>query len=219
MPVTGSGLGDEVGNSSIQFSPRELEATAATVLNRAALGIVKDSLEVSFMQLGGNLWKYNSDASRPTLAPLINVRVTAAQKEIVDRSWDTFFEELKKNLPVDTADRLTREKLKAKEDRNPSYVALEEILVSSARTLAMLHEAANAGEANSTAARNALINISIAATAPENINDIGKSFFTEARNFLDAAGSNYIYHDQLSQNVKIAESELNRMKTIINEGS
>ncbi|HRD55391.1 MAG TPA: hypothetical protein PLC42_03235 [Parachlamydiaceae bacterium] len=214
MPITGSGLGDEAGNSSIQFGPRELEATAFTFFNRASLGIVKDSLEVSFMQLGGNLWKYNSAASRPVLAPLIQARVNATLKEISERSWDAFFEELRKNLPADTADRLLRERAKAKEDRSPSYIALEEILVSSAKTLAMIREAAKADSPNSAAAQTALFNIAIAANSATTMAEIGTEFFKEAHSFLDAQGSNYIYHDLLSQNVNAAEKELNRMQAI-----
>ncbi len=214
MSISGSGLGDEIGGPR-ERGPRELEATAFVSLNKAALAIVADSIEISFTKFGGNLWKYEASASRPTLAPLMNARVESSLTSVEDKSWEAFYDQIVKNLPSEIAARMIKEKEKAKEDRNVSYVALEEVLVGASKILSWIHAASIPDDENSVAARNSITNFIMATTAGKNLNESGRAFFNEAREFLELSGSNNVYADQLSNHLTQAEKELNRMETLM----
>lgn len=212
MSISSSGLGDEVGGPR-ERGPRELETTAFVTLNKAALAIVADSIEISFVKFGGNLWKYEASASRPTLAPLMNARVQSSEQTIEDKSWEAFYDQMVKNLPSEIAARMIKEKEKAKEERNVSYVALEEVLVGASKILSWIHAASIPDHENSAAARNSMTNFIMATIAGKNLNEAARAFFNEAREYLEISGSNNIYADQLSNHLTQAEKELNRMET------
>lgn len=211
-----SSSSDQVGGPS-QMGARELEATAIAQLNKIALGLVADSIEISFIKLGGNVWKYQASAPRPTLAPLESARHDSL-KEAEDKSWKAFFDQLVENLPSEVAARLIREKQKAKEERNISYTALEEVLVTTAKALAFVQAASKLDDKASIAALNNLVNLLVIDNAVIHLNHLGKEFFKEAHHFLDSVGSNYTHHDKLMHDVQEAEKNLKLLEILTQEG-
>lgn len=216
MGISSSGLGDQIGGPT-QLGARELEATAIAQLTKAALGMVADSIEISFVKLGGNLWKYAASSSRPTLAPLESARQSTLEKA-EDKSWKAFFDQLIENLPSEIAARLIREKQKAKEERSVPYMALEEVLVTTAKALSFIQSASKVNEPASAAYINALANLLVADNAALHLNRLGKEFFKEAHQFLESVGSNYVHHDKLSHDLQEAEKILNHMEILNKKG-
>lgn len=218
MPVTGSGLGDEIGSPQ-QMGPRELEATAAVVVNRAALAIVKDSIEISFTQFGGNLWNYMASSSQPTLShPLETLRTSSASKPAEDTSWKEFFDKLIQDLPAEIAARLIREREKLKEERSISYTGLNDFLMTMAKALSWVESASKPENPNSVAYRNMVLNLALPTIIAENLSSFGKTFLEEAFQYLNHVGPNNIHYDELSNILNQANSTLNYMSSLEGKG-
>ena len=211
MPDMGITHGDEIGNAARMSSQVERQTMPTVTLNKAMLAIVVDSLEVSFTRFGGNLWKYESGASRPVLAPLISTRSAISEKED-DTSWKGLFDQLVEGLPAEVAVRLAIENEKPKSERNEAYTALNNLLIGTAKALLWI-ESASKPSANEASSAPLISDI-----AGENMGLIGKEFLREAFNFLDSIGSNYVHHDKLSNNLKQMEVGFNRMEYLRKQG-
>lgn len=211
MPDIGVTHGDEIGNATRMTSQVERETMPNVTLNKAMLAIVVDSLEVSFTRYGGNVWKYDSSASRPVLAPLISTRTAISEKED-DTSWKGLFDQLIEGLPAEVAARLIIENEKPKSEKNEAYTALNNLLIGTAKALVWI-ESSSKAEANDAPSTPLLSDV-----AGENLGLVGKEFLREAFNFLDSAGSNYVHYDKLSNNLKQMETGFNRMEYLRKQG-
>lgn len=214
MPEIGVTHGDEVGNASRMSSQVERQTMPNVTIAKAMLAIVVDSLEVSFTRYGGNLWKYDSSASRPVLAPLISTRTSVSSKED-DTNWQGFFDKLVEDLPSDVAARLIIENEKPKNERNEAYMALNNLLVGTAKALLWIESASKLASKEATDSPPPPL---LSDIAGENLRVIGKEFLKEAFNFLDSIGSNYAHHDKLLNNLKQMETGFNRMEYLRKQG-
>lgn len=134
MSIFGSGVGGNIGGPQ-QPLQRDIEATAWTEVNKAFAGLTKDTLIVPFTKLGGNVWKYESNANRPTLHPMESLRVSLTNPELIDESWMPFFENLIQQLPPDVKEAFNEQNKRSFEERNPSFVALNHLLIATAKIL------------------------------------------------------------------------------------
>ena len=75
----------------------QLQQTAADQVSKQGVMLVKDTLEFPISQLGGNLWKYQSDADRPMIPMYLQVVLSKKDKE--PSKWNEIFENLKNGLP------------------------------------------------------------------------------------------------------------------------
>src|ERR1700733_2589113 len=142
MRVASAGVGGNIGGP-IQPTARDLEATAWTQVNKAALGIMPDTLEIPFSQLGGNVWKYQSDSSRPTLKPMGTSRTSTPQENALpDESWKAHYDALVKDLPPDVKARFVAEMGKPFSGRDPGYSSLDNLLTLLAKAMAALENSA-----------------------------------------------------------------------------
>lgn len=114
---------------------RELEATAQTQVAKQGLAIVPNTLEIPFTQLGGNVWKYDANSSRPTLNQTLlqGVSVPDTQKE--DPAEQSTFEQLMDELPLQLSLKLKRDRKKERDERDPQLIILEKILQFFAKSL------------------------------------------------------------------------------------
>jgi len=188
------GIGDDVGTSPYP-TITEREMTAFVAVNKSILAIVPDSIELVFTKFGGNVWKYQSAASRPTMAPLMTVRDTSASKGDYAGIWTEFLEALKNLMASDLQAKLEADALKPREDRDPSLVALGEVLKGAATFLAFLDLAAVPSSAAET--RNER-NVAIPSWAFAGLQTEGKAFLDAARSFLNTAGANSSDYDALN---------------------
>lgn len=98
---------------------------------KAALGIVQDSLEVSLTQYTADKWSVSTDASKPTLHPMLTLRM-GAEEELEDTSWQAFYADL---LEV-----LTPSERKMIENDHPEYVVLKGLLKQFSMAIAHMEE-------------------------------------------------------------------------------
>lgn len=172
-------IGDNFGASRLPTTTQQ-EATALVQQLKSSVGLVQDSLEISFTKLNEHLlWKYQSGSSRPILAPLITVRSGSERKEDDGGIWDQYFEGLKKALPPEIKAKLEVNSERARGDREASLVALGEVLKGVATFLATLEIVGKLtevkGEENLLLANHILSNLQVE----------GKAFINEAKNYLN----------------------------------
>lgn len=214
MPITGSGLGDEWA-SQTQLGPRELETTAAVVVNREALAIVSDTIVMSFTKMAAGLWDYKAASDQPALAyPMETIRnATLSSKDDDDSgNWGKFYDDLVKQMPAETAERLLREKDKAREDRDSSYTALDQFLTTAAKGLAFIESASQPTAATSISAKNQALNLALPSILAENFGKNGEFILNEAAKFLDNIGPNDPHYDKLTNNLDQGRGALKFMQ-------
>lgn len=192
----GTGIGGTIGGPQTP-TQIELEASAWTQVNKAALGIVPDSIEVPFTKLGGQLWKYQSDASRPTLMSLGTVRTSLAKEEAVDESWKPFFDELVGKLPPDVKEEFTKDLDRDFEDRSQNFTQLENALTATAKSLAWLARAQKPLDPHSPAMDRLHQNQALPGRALRGTLSHSGAILEGAAAFLNRMGSNYSQHDVL----------------------
>lgn len=133
MSISGSGVGGNIGGPQ-QPLPEDIKATAATTAYRQAVGIVSDTLTMSFTKFGETQrWKYDSPANRPTLAPLGSLRINLSAPPPMDDSWKAYFDTLLQKLPPDVFTALTEETGKPFDERNPALTTLNYLLTAIAK--------------------------------------------------------------------------------------
>lgn len=196
MTVPSTGITGNIGGPQ-QPMPREIEASAWTMVNRAALGIMPDTLEIPFSKMGGEVWKYRSDPSRPTLKPVGTTRTNTPEGEAMDDSWKGPFEQLVNRLPAQTKARLVEDMFKPYEMRNSEYVILENTLLTTAKGLSWLEAAQKPTPPDSPEMERLHRNQGLAGHALRGAAQQNAQILSGAEQFLAKVGPNYAQHDHL----------------------
>lgn len=220
MSITGSGVGGTIGGPP-QPTTRELETIAANEIAKQMGGLVKDTLEVPFTQLGGNVWKYQSSANRPSLPPLTQNRVLVGYEPPPDDSWKSLAKDIVDHLPDDFKGRYLTQMSLPFEERDLLFVALDNLLNATAKALFLLNEAAEPVEPESPADIYSQINLALPYFALANLAKEGQFIFTEVQGFLDKMGANYIHYDQFSNYLRLignVNQDLTDVQNQIKEG-
>lgn len=144
MSISGSGSGVGTPGSPSEPSIFQQQTTAATEVARQSMGIVKDTLLVPFTQLGGNVWRYTSEMGHPVLHPMNTFRVDNSPDKEVTPGLQEAFDGLVKTLPPAMQRLLTIDRQRDPRARNPSMVALEEVLSGAARAIVTVNGATKA---------------------------------------------------------------------------
>lgn len=194
--MTGMGVGGNIGGPQ-QPTPQEMEASAWAVVNRERLGIVKDTVDISFTQVGGNVWKYSSDSSRPTLMPMGTSRTMAGEEPKPDESWKDNYDQLVNKLPPGMKARLQRELGKTSEFRNPDYTTLDNQLTTLAKGIAWMAKAEQPVDPQTPEGERTLHNQSLPGKALRGIVEHSQSELQGAESFLNDVGPNDPNHDKL----------------------
>lgn len=210
MPIS-TGIGDEIGGP-LNPSIFEIETRGIVNVNRELLGILRDTLQVSFTELGGQVWKYQASANRPVLPALVSTRMQTPDFSVDDKMWKEYYEDLLNNLPPTIREKLEYDLKSPLKDRNNAYIALENILTTTARTLAFINAASAPIGPGSIEQRYAELNALLPLFTATSTTTLGKAFFNKAREFLDEAGANYIHRDKLSDTVRQAQYALDNMQ-------
>lgn len=179
-------IGENFGSSPAP-TPAQQEATAFVQITRNTLGLVPDSLQMAFTQLGTDvLWKYQSGSSRPILAPFVTVRTGIERKEEREDIWTQYFEGVKKALPPEIKAKLEANAERAREDRDPSLVALGDVLKGVASFLAAVELA---GTPSAHAEIRAENNLNRSDIAFASLGTEGRAFVDSAKNILSGIPS------------------------------
>jgi len=116
----------------------ELEASAQTQVAKQGLGIVPNTIEVVFTQLGGNVWHYDANASKPHLPMNVLVGFIRSETKSPPSLEKKIFEKLMGELPLSLSLELKREKKKPLSQQDPTFLVLEQILQFLAKAEAYL---------------------------------------------------------------------------------
>lgn len=107
---------------------REMEQTATAELNKQQLGQVKNTLEVPFTLLGGNVWKYQAHACKPTLTQTVFEAMVRNDIRETNIQEQKKFKELQEKLPLQLKMGLERSLKMPYEERDPPFIVLHNIL-------------------------------------------------------------------------------------------
>jgi len=216
MPGGGASIGGDYGRQN-EVTARDVEMTAWTDVNKALLAIVQDTLEVVVTQLGGNIWKYDTLASNPTLHPLRNLRMSKERDLPPDESWKPLYDGLVSQLPIDIQNVLAQLQQVPIRERNVTLVALDNLLSGIAKVLARVKFIGIPVDLDSVAGAHRLQNLKL----PLLMLSIGRlstnAMLEGALAFLKQVGPNHPNFDQINnvrQNLEWANNEL---KDIQNE--
>lgn len=135
------GSSPDVGGSRGMGRPptldyREMEQTSTVELNKQQLGQVKNTLDVPFTLLGGNAWKYQAHACKPTLTQTVFEAMVRNDIRDPNALSEKQFKELKDKLPVNLKMGLERSLKMSYEERDPAFIVLENLLRFFAKLLA-----------------------------------------------------------------------------------
>lgn len=192
-----TGQGGTIGGPSVPLQ-RELETSAWTQVNKAALGIVPDSLEVTFTNLGGQVWKYQSDSSRPTLQSPGTLRTSEAKGEAAeDESWKPIFEDLVGKLPAEVKEEFQKDLARPFERRSQNFAQLENTLTLTAKGMAWLAGAQKPVAPETPEMDRLMHNQAMPGKALRGAVGHSQSILGGANSFLSRVGPNHPNHDEL----------------------
>ncbi|MBS4168097.1 hypothetical protein [Parachlamydia sp. AcF125] len=141
--VSGSGgpLGGPQQPTVYDWQQRGIEDT-----QKAQLALVKDTVEIPLTQLGGGAEEvyeqYKASASRPVLAPLAQLRMGSAEDAPETQDTTGIYQNLLSRLPTALANGLEENQALPAQEQNLSFVALDNLLSSTAQVLTSLESAA-----------------------------------------------------------------------------
>lgn len=202
MSSVGTGVGGNVGGPLIPLQ-RDVEATAWTEVNKASLGIVRDSIEQTLVELnprytfgylGG--FGYRSAATRPFLDhPLDSLKLSQLASAQDSNLWRTSYDGFINQLPPDLLARFLKEKSLPFEQRNLSFVALDNLLTTAAKVLVRTGQLGQTEYLTPLEETRTTLNILLPFAALKGAIANGNEMVSEAKNFLSTKGANYRYFD------------------------
>lgn len=202
MTTTGSGVGGTVGGPQIPLQ-EDLAKTAWTDVNKAALGIVYDSIEMAFTQmnpryttgyLGG--FGYRASSENPILDhPLESLRADVAFDEPGDTSWEQTYDDMVDSLPDDLKQIYQNEAALPLTQRSSSFLAIDSAMRGAAQLITQLNTIPETFSADSLqAARVALNQLLPFAALKGSLVNTGEIMLA-VQTFLIQQGSNYTNFD------------------------
>lgn len=225
MSTMSSGPG--IGGANISPVPlqRDLETTAWTEYNKAALGITADSLEKSFTQMNprytsGYYGGYKSSEDQPLLDhPLESGRISQGFDAGSDDSWKETYDALFNQLPEGLQQNLMTEGKKNFDDRKGSFAALDNLLVLTAKILTSTNKLAGIEEMGPLQYERALMTQVLPFTALREVAGQGANITEKALAFIILQGPNNYFFDtftnlltQMGNGVKDLQQLANEIK-------
>lgn len=222
----GVGAGTGVGGTAQppQIRETETQAFVENMKKNVLAMLPPDTLEViPFSQAEYDTqFKYRTEADRPMILPLLHLRMTQAPEYIEEETWQPIYNELVKILPPGLRRRLHVEMLKPFLDRDPGFVALNQMLTEAAKTVAWLEKATQPIEPNSPAEAYALLNAALPFVALRGCISQAETILEVSEAWLHAMGPNYRDHDIImSFLTKVNESlrEINELRKEAEKGN
>lgn len=221
MTTTGSGVGGNVGGPAIPLQT-DIEATAWTNINKAALGIVHDSIDRAFVEmnprysigfLGG--FGYRASAQNPLLDhPLESLRRSELSNQMIDDSWQIAYQNLVNQLPADLLARFNSEGSKPFEQRNLSFTALDNLLRMTAKTLAQTAQSAQPTPIGTLEDERTILNLLLPFAALKGSISNSLEIIDAALGFLTSQGANYRYFDGFNNLIANMQAPLGLMQRV-----
>lgn len=120
----------------------EMQTTAqAQVLAKEGLGMTPNTLEVPFTKLGGDVWKYSANSSKPMLNASVMVGIQHPEEQKTNELEHKTYEKIFKELSLKIKEKLKQNKRLDPEDQDPRLIILELVLRFLARMVTYLGQA------------------------------------------------------------------------------
>lgn len=106
----------------------EQQTTAYVHVAKQGLGIMPNTLEVPFTQLGDQAWKYKSPATKPLIPTKVLVAVVREDPKENSALEEQFYQECTEELPLDLNFNLKEENKKPPYQRDYRFLVLDQLL-------------------------------------------------------------------------------------------
>lgn len=197
-----TGVGGNIGGP-IQPRPEEITASAWTLVNKAALGIVLDTIEIPLSQISPG-WKYrSSESDKPFLYPPLDIPLAVLGQQVPNTALQEILEALVLSLPSNVSQALTLNQNYPFSGQLPSLVSLADVLTFAALSLAWLETQATVNldpavvEAESLIMTRAAINAALPAIALEGMALLSQTVNSGVADALALMGPNDPQFDSL----------------------
>jgi hypothetical protein len=211
---SGSGVGGNIGGLQVP-TQRDVETSAWMTTNKAAMSIVRDTLELSFAKVGGDRWKYSADSSKPTLMPMGTMRMASNEGPETEGAWQENFDDLVDMLPPNLKDKLTSELGMKSVLRDSAYASLGKALTAMAKGLTWMEGAGAPLDSESVEGQRWLQNLALPGKALKGTVASGRNVLDGAESFLNKVGPNHPQHDRLRYFANGAEDLQGRMEEFL----
>lgn len=218
-PVTSSGGSGNVFGQQTATAD-DIKTSAWTEINKAALGIVSDSIEQVFTQmnprytqgyLGG--FGYKASQDQPLLDhPLESVRYLQTPFGLPDDSWRGSYEQLVNQLPADLLARFQQEARQPFDERSPAFVALDNLLTATAKFLTKVGALSQPEPPDSLPQLRTSLNLLLPFATLNSTAAQGKEITDSAYALLQELGPNYRYFDGLHALIGDMQTNLDAIK-------
>lgn len=207
------GKGSSIGGPPTP-SQEETERTGGTRSAMISLGIMTASQfdSQSIADIGKkDTWKYQSDATKPTIPPLRNLPVMAKAWVDRDKEWMSEFNKLLNLLPEDIRQRYLEESKLPPDERSAEYGDLDSLLGFIADMTRWIHKVATPGEVAEASKMQMEMDKMFADHMRQSMVHIGKELVSSAFHVLEAIGRNDIHFDALSLQLRQIDAALNEL--------
>ncbi|HEV8051063.1 MAG TPA: hypothetical protein VGP47_01105 [Parachlamydiaceae bacterium] len=217
-----TGVGGNAGGIPMQ---RELETTAWTEINKAALGIVADSIEKSFVEMNprystGHLggFGYKTTAGMPWLPHPLEAQRQSELSPLKsnDEEKQQVYRDIVSLLSPDLQARFAYEMNKPFEQRNLSFVALDNVLQAAAAFISGAGHLSQAAPAGSIEEARTTLNLLLPFAALKGALANGLELMGSAQTFLAEQGANYPSYDGFNNTLGQMQRALTLL-AIVNE--
>jgi hypothetical protein len=217
MTISGSGVGGSIGGAQ-EPSILEREQTAAneTLKTGMGLAITKDTLDLAFYELGGQIGRYPANANRPLLPPLISTRSSSGEGE-KETSWKEALSKLINDLPEAVKNDYLAQTALPLDQRNLNFVAFDNVLSMTAMAMTWVANLSGPSATAGIEEENKAANVAMPFTAMEGMIDSAGSTVSKATEFLDSVGANYPQQDGLRNYTRLAGNNLEKMSALMDE--
>lgn len=227
--VSPAGSGSGTGGSGSLGAPQSLtqwdvETSAWAQVNKAALGIVQDSLEVAFSQLTqryshshlGTQTGYQAAREQAVLEhPIESLRILTLMHPLEDNSAIAAnYKELVDQLPPEVLARFLAEAEKPLAERDPSFVAIDNLFMQAATILAYVDQLSQTPAPDSLEAARTQLNLILPFVALNHVVGEGNKVLNGVDNLRNELGSNYRYTDDISDTSVRLHNILGNLQTI-----
>lgn len=221
MSASGSGTGSTMGPSTPAFQ-RELETSAWAATTKAALGIVKDSIDQAFIlnnprynfgYLGG--FGYRSTAGNPLLDhPLESLRLYQSGPPSSANFWQAIYDELLNHLPPELKTELKNTLSRPIGERDAAFVILNEILSKTAYILASLNILSQPVDSASLEAARTTLNLILPYTSLQATVLSGSEFGALVQEWVTEWGANELNADVFMHTLIDMQTSLRELRDI-----
>lgn len=157
------------------------------------------------------VWKYSSDASKPTIPPLRSL-LTAKGYADADKSWIPFFNNLIKLLPEDVRERYIAESRLPVAERDEAFADLDKLLGLAAGFMAWLTHISKPIPPDSLQAERIALYNALPNSIKEEMTKLGLEVINSSTDVLQDIGPNNLYYDIIGRFISQLSAGIHELK-------